>query len=208
MKLWKKILIGVGVVLVVGVLAIVALLRTGVVFAHQFGWADRMMGLTQRGGYGGADNDGCDCGQSPRYSNNGPMGGGRRPMMGGGWQNQPDQGNNWRGMGPGMMDEPGLGMVAIDEWVTVEGQVTTVDSDQMIVKTSDGKEIEIYPQAWAYAQTEGFKVSADDKVSLMGFYDRNNFEAGKMTNVTSGESVSLRDDYGRPLWAGGGRWRK
>jgi hypothetical protein len=213
MKLWKKIGIGVVVVLVVGVLAFGALLRTGVVLASQFGWTDRMMGSSMRGGYGAAENDGCDCGRSDGNSKNGRMGGMHGALSGmgdGRWQNQPNQSNNdSRGMGPGMMDEAGMGMgmVGVDKWVTVEGQVTTVDSDQMIVKTSDGKEIEISLQAWTYAQAEGFKVSVDDEVSLVGFYDRNNFEAGKISNSTSGKSIAVRDDYGRPLWAGGGRWR-
>jgi len=214
MKLWKKISIGIGVVLlvlVVGVLAFGALLRTGVVLASRTGWAERMMGSSMRGGPGAAENDGCDCGRSAGNFYNGRMGGMHGALCGmgdGGWQNQPHQSNNnSRGMGPGMMDEAGMRMVGVDEWVTVEGQVTTVASDQMIVKTSDGKEIEISLQAWTYAQAEGFKVSVDDEVSLVGFYDRNNFEAGKISNTTSGKSIALRDDYGRPLWAGGGHWR-
>jgi hypothetical protein len=167
------------------------------------------MGSTSLGGNGAEEKDGCTCGRGDGYSFKGRMGGRQGGMMGeGGWQNQSNQSNNnWRGMGPWMMNEPGIGMVEVDEWITVEGQVTTVDAEKMVVKTSDGKEIEISLQAWVYAQAEGFKVSVDDKVSLVGFYDRNNFEAGKITNSTSGKSVALRDDYGRPLWAGGGRWR-
>ena len=43
---------------------------------------------------------------------------------------------------------------------------------------------------------------------LYGFYEGDDFEIGAIEDVTSGERVTLRDDTGRPLWAGRGRWGK
>jgi len=205
MKLWLKILIGVVVVLVVGVLAAGAVLRTGFVIARQFGWGDNFMGSPMmQGGYrASSNNGGCACADGDEYGFNGQRGGGRSMMGGQNWGSQGSQENDFREMGPGMMGNA----VAADEWVVVEGEVSAVDDNEMSVKTSDGKEISIFHMEWAYAQTEGFKAAKGDKVSLEGFYDEDYFVAGKITNSTSDTSVSLRDDNGRPLWAGGGNWR-
>jgi len=48
-------------------------------------------------------------------------------------------------------------------------------------------------------------AQAGDQVTLTGFYEGDTFEAAQISNATSGEAVSIRDDAGRPLWAGGGR---
>ena len=48
-------------------------------------------------------------------------------------------------------------------------------------------------------------AQAGDSVSLTGFYEDGDFEVGQIDDQTTGQTVSLRDESGRPLWAGRGR---
>jgi hypothetical protein len=109
--------------------------------------------------------------------------------------------------GEGRIDAPGdgtgTGQAQVDEWVTMNGVIQTVTADEMIVRTSDGQEILVDGRAWRFAQELGFTAQAGESVSLTGFYEDGDFEVGQIT--ASGQSVSLRDESGRPLWAGRGR---
>jgi hypothetical protein len=40
---------------------------------------------------------------------------------------------------------------------------------------------------------------------LVGFYEGDDFEVGQIDNATNGQTVLVRDENGRPLWAGRGR---
>jgi hypothetical protein len=42
-----------------------------------------------------------------------------------------------------------------------------------------------------------------DAVELEGFLENDEFEISYLANLTSGESLQIRDDSGRPLWSGG-----
>jgi hypothetical protein len=45
-------------------------------------------------------------------------------------------------------------------------------------------------------------------VQLTGFYEEADFEIQALHNLASGQSLALREQNGRPLWAGGGRGRR
>lgn len=111
--------------------------------------------------------------------------------------------------GEGRTDVPGdgtgTGQAQVDEWVTLNGTVQSATADEMIVSTSDGQEIVVDGRAWRFAQELGFMAQAGDSISLLGFYEDGDFEIGGIDDLTSGQSVSLRDESGRPLWAGRGR---
>jgi hypothetical protein len=89
------------------------------------------------------------------------------------------------------------------QWETVAGAVLSIDDTQMTVQTGGG-EIVIADRPWAYALEAGFAAQVGDQVAVRGFYEGETFEAGQLTNGDL--TVAIREDTGRPLWAGGGRW--
>jgi hypothetical protein len=89
----------------------------------------------------------------------------------------------------------------IVEWETLTGKVTAVDGEA-IVQTAGGEVLVGMGQA---AYREGFALDAGDSVSVTGFYEDGEFKAGAVENLTTGETIVLRDETGRPVWAGQGR---
>jgi hypothetical protein len=99
----------------------------------------------------------------------------------------------------------GNGRASAADWVTVDAAVETLDDSALRVSV-DGETVTIQGRAWSYAQDAGLMVSTSDRLRLIGFYDESGlFEPGRIENLTTGQVVVLRDDGGRPLWAGGGR---
>ena len=98
----------------------------------------------------------------------------------------------------------GTGLAEVEEWLTVTGKVASVDSLELVVQTPNG-EIVIDGRAWRFAQELGFKAFADDTLVLLGFDEDGEFEVGQLDTETTGDSVAIRGETGRPLWAGGRR---
>jgi hypothetical protein len=68
-----------------------------------------------------------------------------------------------------------------------------------------GEEVLIENRPWWFAQEQGFVAAEGDELAIVGFYEDGAFEAGRLDNLTTGLSVPIREESGRPLWAGGGR---
>jgi hypothetical protein len=73
------------------------------------------------------------------------------------------------------------------------------------VQTGDGRCVRVENRAWWFAEEQGFWAQTGDDVTLIGFYEGDESEVGQIDNLTSGQSVLLRGDGGRPMWAGRGR---
>lgn len=121
-------------------------------------------------------------------------------------------GNNGRGQGGNRSDEReltddalGVGLAEVDEWITLEGTVNSVDETSMSVRTTEGNIVTVENRPWSFAQEEGFSVEPGDQVRLTGFYEDGELEVGAIDNLTSGTQVQMREESGRPLWAGRGR---
>jgi hypothetical protein len=97
------------------------------------------------------------------------------------------------------------GQAAVDEWLTLTGPVVSADSNALIVLTDDGQEITVENRPWWFAQDQGFATEAGNEVTLVGFYEGEEFETGQIIDKTSGKAVLIREESGRPLWAGRGR---
>ncbi len=111
------------------------------------------------------------------------------------------QGANGRGQGAaGQGSNVVVGTV---EWETVTGIVTVVDSE-ITVQTAQG---EIVVGMGQSAYRESFELAVGDQVSVLGFYEDGEFKAGTVENLTTGETITLRDETGRPMWAGRGQLR-
>ena len=123
-------------------------------------------------------------------------GGGRGNGSGGG------RGNSSGGAYTG--DGTGAGQAQVDEWLALSGAVTAADAGLLAVKTGSG-EVAVENRGWWYAQEQGFAAQAGDRVTLTGFYENGVFQVGRIDNLTTGQAVTLRDETGRPLWAGRGR---
>jgi hypothetical protein len=48
-------------------------------------------------------------------------------------------------------------------------------------------------------------IEAGDEVSVKGFWENEEFKATEITLLTNGQSIILRDEWGRPMWSGAGR---
>jgi hypothetical protein len=82
----------------------------------------------------------------------------------------------------------------------------SVDADMLVVQTSSGEQVTMENRPWWFAQEQGFSAQVGDQVALVGFYENGDFEAGQISDSTNGQTVLVRDESGRPLWAGrGGR---
>lgn len=102
-------------------------------------------------------------------------------------------------------NELGLGQAAVDEWIKLEGTVSAVDDTTLTVTTAEGEVLTIENRAWTFAQEEGFSVQPGDNLRMTGFYEDGELEVGTIENLTAGTMIQLREESGRPLWAGRGR---
>lgn len=130
---------------------------------------------TGRGGGGQSTNDG---------NNNGQGGGG---------------GNGW---GQGSGGGQAAAETEVHDWLTLQGTVTGLDNE-LTVQTTEGEVVVGLGQAW-YREEAGFVVNVGDDVVVQGFYEDGEFKAGTVENLSNGQSVTLRDATGRPMWAGRG----
>lgn len=99
----------------------------------------------------------------------------------------------------------GQDQVSADQWITIDGTVTALTNNGIVVATTDASTLTVSFGRADFWQTQATTFSAGDAVSLLGFWQGDQFNAGQVTNTTTGERILLRDPNGRPLWAGPGR---
>jgi hypothetical protein len=109
------------------------------------------------------------------------------------------------GQGQGQNNGTGTPQAMVDkEWVTVSGSVVGIGRNITVDTAEMGQlAVEIGPPWFAAEQAVTF--NAGDAVTLVGFAaEGGKFQAGEITNDTTGATLYLRDPNGRPLWAGRG----
>lgn len=106
---------------------------------------------------------------------------------------------------PGYAESGGNPQAEAAEWITLQGVVESVSEDAVVIVVSTGEVITLDGRAWSFAQEAGFSMQAGEEVSLTGFYEDGEFEIGFVEDQTSGQSIQLREQSGRPAWAGKGR---
>lgn len=99
---------------------------------------------------------------------------------------------------------PGAGLPEAD-WVQLRGTVVSYDGE-LTIQTEDGTVlVGMGPVSFAAAQ--GFTARPGDEVVVTGFYEDGEYRAGQVKNLTTGQTLTLRQQDGHPLWAGQGRGR-
>lgn len=115
------------------------------------------------------------------------------------------RGTGGQGRNNALSDGAGTGQAEVDAWLTLQGSVVSIDSSALVVETESGEQVVVEGRPWSFAQEQGFAAQAGDELAVVGFYEGDEFEAGRLDNLSSGLSVPIREEGGRPLWAGRGR---
>ena len=205
----KKIVLGTLLVGLIGILVTGAVIRT----------MDKTERVAEAYGYGRGQ------GEAVNRAEGGLAQGQRR---GNGQAGAYAAGGTGRGRGgygnQGREDAPAInstGQAQVEEWLTLQGTVVSVDADTLVVQTVSGEQVTVENRAWWFAQEQGFSAQVGDQVTLVGFYEGDDpstdrrgelvepsglhFEVGQIDDATSGQTVLVRDENGQPLWAGRGR---
>jgi hypothetical protein len=133
------------------------------------------------------------------------------PGDGTGYVVAPEDGTGY-GIGSGNGNQPadapldgtGIGIADVEEWITFNGTVQSVDSTLVVIVLEDGTLFELDGRTLSYITDLGFSLNVGDSVTFLGFYEDGLIEVGQITDLTTGASVTIRTDDGTPLWAGGG----
>lgn len=92
----------------------------------------------------------------------------------------------------------------VDEWVTITATLMAYQGGSMTVSTDEGEMLSIQTGQPRFFAQQGVSFAVGDALSLVGYYEGEQFVVGEITQVESGLRVMLRDPNGRPLWAGPG----
>ena len=107
--------------------------------------------------------------------------------------------------GDGTLNDVPQADVQPAEWLTIQGNVVSVADDLVEINTAAGEVIPLEGRPLSYALEQGFSLEVEDAVTLEGFDEDGEFKIGKVTNLSDGATVVLRDTSGRPGWSGRGR---
>lgn len=91
------------------------------------------------------------------------------------------------------------------EWMTLQGKVISTADDLIEIETEAGAVIPFDGQPLRFALQQRFTAQVEDTVVVKGFEENGEFKIGQITNLSNGATVTLRDETGRPGWAGRGR---
>ena len=97
----------------------------------------------------------------------------------------------------------GEGLASVEEWLEVVGTVVFVNEEELVLQLQDGQEMVIECRAWTYAQELGFTTDIGHELKLYGFDEDGEFEVGGFEDLTTQLYTMVREESGRPFWAGG-----
>lgn len=91
------------------------------------------------------------------------------------------------------------------DWVSMSGKITSVGAEALEVQTGTDGVLEIEGRTWRFAQELGYVPVEGNEVIVSGFYENGEFEVATIQDLTTDQTFTLRDAYGKPMWGGGGR---
>jgi hypothetical protein len=93
----------------------------------------------------------------------------------------------------------------VEEWLTLTGQVVSVDTSDLTLQTDDGQTLTVgLGPEWFWSE-QGVTVAPGERVTVRAFEEGGEIKVGQIILETSGTVLQLRNDDGRPMWAGRGR---
>jgi hypothetical protein len=112
------------------------------------------------------------------------------------------------GSGQGSIQRQGSGVgqetyASPQDLETVEGEVVALED--LVIETAQGESVLVGLGPSAYRESQNFAVEIGQTVRVAGYWEDDEFKATQLENLTSGQSIVLRDATGRPMWAGQGR---
>ncbi|GAB4471365.1 MAG: hypothetical protein Kow00124_08350 [Anaerolineae bacterium] len=128
-----------------------------------------------------------------------------QPLWSGGATNGSGNGNN-NAAANGLQDgshtpQP---QASVDEWVTLEGTIAAINRSSITMTLADGTSLTFQAGQPSFFASQGVTLQVGDAISVLGFYQNEQFMAGEIVQTATGLRVMLRDPNGRPLWAGPG----
>ena len=129
-----------------------------------------------------------------------------RPLWAGQGQGQGGgQGQGRGGQAQGQSNESGMPQVMDRDWLTLTAVVLSGNQQNLTVDSDELGQLVIQLGPPGFASEQAVTFGVDDVVLITGFEENGMFQAGQITNETTGETLLLRDPNGRPLWAGRGQ---
>lgn len=98
-------------------------------------------------------------------------------------------------------EQPGQGRNAVVRnvtWETMTGTVISIDHEATIQTAAAEVLLGMGPSTYWV----DFGLVVGDKITVVGFYEDGEFKAGTIENLATGATLTLRDETGRPVWAG------
>ena len=91
------------------------------------------------------------------------------------------------------------------DWVTLSGQIIAVGTEALEIQTRTAGTLEIEGRPMRFSQEIGYVPGEGNEVVVQGFYENGEFEVSILQDLTAELIFQIRDEYGRPMWGGGGR---
>ena len=122
------------------------------------------------------------------------------------WSGGVDNGNGQNGQGTSSADgshtpDP---QAQVDEWITLEGTLMSFQGGNMTMSTAAGDLVNFQTGQPRFFADQGITFQVGDEISVLGFFEGEQFMVGEITQIATELRVMLRDPNGRPLWAGPG----
>ena len=93
-----------------------------------------------------------------------------------------------------------------EQWLVHEGTVVLAPEDgvDLVIEMSDGKKLTVGTGP-NYMASQGFTFQVGEPVQVRGYWEDHEFKAAQITCLADGRTITLRNELGRPAWAGAGR---
>ena len=117
-----------------------------------------------------------------------------QPLWSGGVSNEQGQNGN----------ATGETQIVVEEWFTFEGTLMSFQGGTMTMSTASGELISFKTGQPRFFAEQGITFQVGEQIAVVGYYKEDVFQAGDITQVSTGARVMLLDPNGRPLWAGPG----
>jgi hypothetical protein len=83
------------------------------------------------------------------------------------------------------------------------GLVAEKYSESIMIEMDDASTIEIEGRTWRFVSESGFQLDEGDLVEMAGFFEDGEYKISTISNLTSDQTLLIRDETGRPYWSGG-----